>query len=417
MKLRTLFTALMAVTTIWAQVPDPPENINARYTVEKVEIAPEKLMQKLSGSVKEQLKGLAGTAFDQSKLDALTSRIGEEIHSRSIVVKMEKGTTPETIRVIITVGENKAYRMNADLPRLIYHSKEVFTFGADAKFGHRGHTAMIGVLTDNDMLTERFSGLRGGYTRSRLAERHLAFGFLVESFRSQWNPAVQTALASSKDVPGIYRTRLHFEPKATITIIEPLTLQLGVSLQRLQMQYPTVRYELSSAAVGTLRFRQRWELKSGGHQDLDASYDLRSATRTLDTDFVYTRHQYQARYAIGTKKEEIAASFQAGQISGRAPLFERFVLGNSKTLRGWNKFDLDPLGGDRMAHASVDYHYRGFRTVYDAGSVWRHGQNAKVRHSIALGFLSGGPNSFTAMVAFPIRDGAIEPILMAGINF
>ena len=34
----------------------------------------------------------------------------------------------------------------------------------------------------------------------------------------------------------------------------------------------------------------------------------------------------------------------AGTISGRAPLFERFALGDTRTLRGWNKFDVDQWG-------------------------------------------------------------------------
>jgi hypothetical protein len=411
---KLVLAAIFAASVALAQAP---ENVNSRYTVEAVELAPQRFMDRLSAPVKERFKELAGAAFDQSKFDDLTRKIGDEMRDRSVSMNIEKGSTPETIRIVITIGESRNRSLSADTGKLLYHSKENLSFGVNLRLGHHSHTALVGFLTDNDLLAERFSGIRAGYTRSRLNENHLAFGFIVESFRSQWNPAVQTALLSSSDIPGIYRERLHFEPKATVTIVEPLTLQLGVSLQRLQMQYPTARYELSSAAVGTLRFRQRWELKSRGRHELDASYNVRSATQTLDSDFIYTRHQVQARYAIGNKKEEIAASFQAGSITGRAPIFERFILGNSKTLRGWNKFDLDPLGGDRMAHASLDYHYSNFRAVYDTGSVWRRNRNATIRHSVAFGILSGGPNSFTAMVAFPIRDGSIEPIFMAGINF
>ena len=47
-------------------------------------------------------------------------------------------------------------------------------------------------------------------------------------------------------------------------------------------------------------------------------------------------------------KSVIIDDLTAGFITGRAPLFERFVLGNGTTLRGWNKFQLDPLGGSRM---------------------------------------------------------------------
>ena len=63
-------------------------------------------------------------------------------------------------------------------------------------------------------------------------------------------------------------------------------------------------------------------------------------------------------------------------ITGRAPLFERFVLGNSTTLRGWNKYELDPLGGNRMVHNSVEYRYGVFQVFYDSGAIWDSGETA-----------------------------------------
>ena len=42
-------------------------------------------------------------------------------------------------------------------------------------------------------------------------------------------------------------------------------------------------------------------------------------------------------------------------MNGRAPLFERFTLGDSRTLRGWSKFDVAPVGGSRVAHGSLEY--------------------------------------------------------------
>ena len=75
---------------------------------------------------------------------------------------------------------------------------------------------------------------------------------------------------------------------------------------------------------------------------------------------------------------------------GRAPLFERFVLGNASTLRGWNKFDLDPLGGDRAVHGSIDYRYRFVTVFYDTGVLWN-------------GSVSTGENM--AQVSVSVRKG------------
>jgi outer membrane protein assembly factor BamA len=104
----------------------------------------------------------------------------------------------------------------------------------------------------------------------------------------------------------------------------------------------------------------------------------------------------------------------AGIISGRAPLFERYVLGTSSTLRGWNKYDIDPLGGDRMAHNSLEYRYRMFEVFYDVGAVWTRGQPAVPRHAVGAGLRQGG---FSLAVAFPVRENRVEPVFMVGMNY
>jgi outer membrane protein assembly factor BamA len=149
-------------------------------------------------------------------------------------------------------------------------------------------------------------------------------------------------------------------------------------------------------------------------QVLDAGYSLRAATRILSGDFAYARHHWNAGYSFTRDHHTVLVSFVGGVIIGQAPLFERYVLGNSSTLRGWNKYDIDPLGGSRMAHCSIDYRYRCFQIFYDVGSVWDKGQDAKARNSIGAGLRKDG---FSLAVAFPLRDGRIDPVFMAGMNF
>ena len=111
----------------------------------------------------------------------------------------------------------------------------------------------------------------------------------------------------------------------------------------------------------------------------------------------------------------------AGAIYGQAPLFERFVLGDSTLLRGWNKFDLDPLGGNRMAYGSVTYGYHIVRVFYDTGSVWDQGKTPERKQSVGIG-VSGGlgvfqRGAFLLALAFPLREGRVDPVLIAGMNF
>src|SRR5262249_49634696 len=127
-----------------------------------------------------------------------------------------------------------------------------------------------------------------------------------------------------------------------------------------------------------------------------------------------------AGYAFRRGKHEVGVNFTAGRLSGRAPVFERYVLGTSSTLRGWSKYDVAPLGGDRMAHNSLEYRYGIFQVFYDTGAVWSRGpalagETKKVRHGggIALRL----PEHFMIAVAFPLKEGRMEPIFMAGMNF
>lgn len=101
-------------------------------------------------------------------------------------------------------------------------------------------------------------------------------------------------------------------------------------------------------------------------------------------------------------------------IDGNAPLYERFVLGDSTTLRGWNRFDLDPLGGSHVIHGSVDYRYRVLQVFYDTGAVWDQAQDREQKQSVGVGFKK---EAFQLAVAFPVRAGHADPIFYAGMSF
>jgi outer membrane protein assembly factor BamA len=105
---------------------------------------------------------------------------------------------------------------------------------------------------------------------------------------------------------------------------------------------------------------------------------------------------------------------EAGLISGRAPLNRRLLAGNSYRLRGWNKQDLDPIGGNRMISNSVEYRYGVFKVFYDTGAIWDEGQPAIPRHSLGVGLRA---SIFTLAVAFPVRAGHTEPIVMMGMIY
>jgi outer membrane protein assembly factor BamA len=418
-----LAAALMAVTAMANSVPPksgpvsgnaaPPVNVNSRYTVESVELTRDS--GRVSGRLRDRMNALVGTRFDQEVFDTLTATIRRELDNHRVSMRVARGSQPEHVRVVFEVPQGD--KVEVVVPRLVYHSKQNFTFGADMNVRSRDFVISAGLLTDNDELSERYSGIRAGFARENLAGGHLRLEVRAESFRDQWNGATTRALAASADQPGIYRSRVGFAPSATILFTRDLTLQLGVSMQRVETQYPSTRHELSSAAVSTLRFQRRWEASNATRHALGASWTLRASTRMLGGDFVYGRQAVDANYEFTSGRDTVMATFQAGLLNGRAPLFERFMLGNSRTLRGWNKFDVAPFGGDRMAHGSVEFRHGMLRAVYDTGAVWQGAGDPRVRHSAAVGITKGSVMAVTFLVAFPLREGRVEPIFITGINF
>jgi hypothetical protein len=238
--------------------------------------------------------------------------------------------------------------------------------------------------------------------------------FEFASYHEQWNRSTLDAIGKDALVPGIYRNRQDFSPVATIVLARPLTLSFGADFQRFDTQFPAAHTQSANAAITTLRYERRLEGWGADQQELVASYSLRAATKALNSEFAYARHRWQARYSIRRGKHTVSDEAQAGVIMGQAPLFERFTLGNSSLLRGWNKYDLDPLGGSRVAHNSVDYRYGMVDAFYDAGAIWDPGQDAVVRHSVGVGLRK---SSFMVAMAFPIKTGRASPIFMVGMNY
>jgi outer membrane protein assembly factor BamA len=141
---------------------------------------------------------------------------------------------------------------------------------------------------------------------------------------------------------------------------------------------------------------------------------MRAGIRTFESDADFTRQMGQARYRYTRDHNTVEVGFLAGAINGNAPLWEKFVAGNATILRGWNKFDLDPLGGSHIVHGSIDYGFHWLQIFYDTGAIWDTPQERTQKQSVGTGLKADG---FQIAVAFPLRSGRVEPIFYAGLNF
>jgi hypothetical protein len=408
MKLLLVGALLAGAYSVATAQITPVVNVNSRYIVASIEVAGRDDFN-LGAGIQEQIQNLIGENLDPAALDGLTEQIRKELHAKAVTYRIMRGDQPDQVKVNIEVTRRSA-SLEVNVPKFLYHSTQGWTGVVEGVAGYNSSAVTFRLLSDNDELVERNTGILARYDNKRLGSDRVRLGFQFESYHQRWNRNTR-ALEGPEE---LYRNRQNFEPTLTIVIAKPLTFTAGVSFERFQTQFPAARIESANAMVNTLRYHRLLEDSDTQRQVLDAGYSLRAATTLLSSDFGYSRHRWNLGYTFSRDKNTVLVTFIGGLIAGRAPLYERYVLGNSSTLRGWNRYDIDPLGGSRMAHGSVEYRYRYFQIFYDVGAVWDRGQDATPRNSVGVGLRKDG---FSLAVAFPLKDGRADPVFIAGMNF
>jgi hypothetical protein len=402
-------------------------NVNSRYTIESINFIDQR-QYKLSTSALEDIRRLIGAKVDTEALDRLAQRIRGELRAHEVTFKLTRGAAPEAVRVLINV-DRAAGAVEASVPKLGYNSQLGFTGIGEVTATLASNVLTFQMVRDSDTLIERFSGIQAKYDRLSLAGGRIRLGFEFDAYEDQYDPSTLAALDGasrpssqlSNIGAGAYGSRLNYEPSATFVLAAPLTLTIGLSFEELGELPSAARPESANAVVNTLRYHQRWIGSGGNKQELDAGYSLRAATTILGSNLGYTRHLAHARYTYSRDAQSIEVAIVAGATYGQAPLFERFALGDSAMLLGWNKYNLDPVGGNRLAYGSVTYGYHIMRVFYDTGSVWDHGQQPEAKQSLGIGVSSGlgvlEKGAFLLALAFPIQDSHVIPVVIAGMNF
>ena len=379
-------------------------NVNSRYIVEQVEIEGYP-SAKLSDSLRLRLGRLPGTAYDTETLDQLSSVIRKDLHAKAVTQHLARGSSPERVKVIFEV-ERRSVGLDVSVPKFLYHSKQGFSAQVVASTTiARNHTIVFGLVSDGDEHIERFTGIQTGYENTHVGTDRLRFRFTVEDYHLQWN---RTTVSTD-----VYRTRQNYEPALTFALTPNLFVTSGLSFERMNLALPMERVEGANAFTAGLLYRQKFPDENGSRA-AEAAYNVRIASHALGSDYLYTRHHWTAGYNITRGRHSVSDQVTAGYIAGRAPLFERFVLGTSSLLRGWNRYDIDPLGGNRLIHNSVEYRYRMANVFYDTGSLWSFGKVPSLKHSLGAGIRY---SIFSVALAFPLRQGRVEPLFMVGMNY
>lgn len=397
-------------------------NVNSQYMIETISVAGIDIDQpathKLPKRLRERLRSLVGQRCDVGMLEEFAAEIRREMHFRSVTEHLSKGSAPDMVRVNFEVQRRDLF-FDISLPKFLFHSKQGFSGEVDASTQLRQNNLTFGVVSDGDDLTERFTGITARFDSAAFGDfagaDRMRLGLTFEDYHEQWNQATLDALSGSG--LDLYRSRWNVAPELVFTIARPLTVAIGASFEGLESE--NANSPSTAANAGTLNVHYGHKIEGDTvQQEIEGRYSLRVATRALGSTYAYARHLVSFKYEARTGRHIMSDEFMGGSIDGRAPFFDRFVLGSSSTLQGWDRYEIDPLGGSRVVHNQMTYGYRiGPGTVeafYDAGMLWQSNRAATLRHSLGAAYKQG---VFFMAMAVPVRDGRIEPVVMCGMNY
>ena len=369
----------------------------------------------LSPTLRDDLQRLVGRKYDPEAAEDVAHRLREELHGYRVTLRVARGERPERVRVIFDAERLAKQPFELKFSPLLYATHDGFSLALVPAFETHHNYISFGFVTNANDRLERERGVVLRYEHRKVGTRVVQLAVEYDYLHPSFQAETETALDDAPLVPGIYRTREVFTPTVSVLPIPELRLTAGATFETLQMQYPSPHDEAAHALTLEARFDKEVRSRAGLRHQVSAWYDLRDATRSLESDFLYTRQWAGADYRLDAGRHHaFGVHVQGGHVGGAAPLFERFSIGSATTLRGWDKLEVAPLGGTRLAYGSLDYHYRPFEVFYDFGTVWDAGQAMDWKHSVGIGF--AWRNGVFVSVGVPLRYHDVTPALMFGIR-
>jgi outer membrane translocation and assembly module TamA len=267
-----------------------------------------------------------------------------------------------------------------------------------------------------DELVEEYSGFAVRAESRRLGSDRLGVFFEWSTYNADWRDQTLDALALNPQMPGAYGNRMSVTPLLKFAFTPEISVAGGVGITELDPLDDDIGQSsrMANVVIGSVRFHRQWDESSRPTHEAGAAFTVRAATTALESDFEYERYLIEADYRFRLGRHSIVVSGMGGGISGTAPLFERFTLGDTKTLRGWSKYEIAPLGGDRMFHLSGEYRIHDLQLFLDAGSVWEAGTQKRARFSTGVGY---APGPFFVSLGFPINTDEFHAAFAMGFRF
>ncbi len=407
------------VVFLVARIVDDAElatNINARYVVEDVDI--EGIDEgRISRGLRDELQALVGRRLDNDEADALAGRLEAEQPDYDVGRRVSRGSDEGRLRVVFRFefSEDRLWvPPPPDRTQLAFHGDQGWSGGLDIDAGGPRHLVTLGFAwSHQDDLLEQYSAQRLRFVTRMAGSRRVGLSLELARFNNTWDAATLAALEADPAIPAAYGKRVTVEPAVTFALTKHARLTAGLSASTLDSLSEGLPGQSARAATFSAGFDRTWAGGDDRRQRVQARYGVRAGTETLESDLVYRRHFARASYEHRRDDHTVLVHGQLGRLTGDGPLFERFTLGDTATLRGWNKFDLAPAGATRMAHATAEYRFRRFAYFVDAGSLWEPGEPRTLRLATGVGF--HGEHAFLT-VGFPLNAASSRGVFMIGVG-
>ena len=232
-------------------------NINARYTIEAVEIAgiPE---SRISQALRDDLHALTGKRLDPDEADRLDERLEAELPDFEVQRKISRGAQSGQIRLIFEISEVEPPPWIPFTPsrsKFVYHSDLGWSGLLDIPMGGRHHRVTLGVAFGNDDdLIEEYSGYGLRFESRKVATERLGIRLEFARFRQSWREITMSALDADPRIPEAYRTRVTVEPAVTFAFNSHVRVMGGVSISELESQSRAPASQMASAAIGGIYY-------------------------------------------------------------------------------------------------------------------------------------------------------------------
>jgi hypothetical protein len=396
--------------------PDRDDNINSRYVVEHADLTGVR-DEELTQVLRDALGALVGKRLDSPEASQLQEQLERDLPGYNVSRRIRRGSQTGSIRLVYEAHRRELppwLRFEPLKTNVVYHSDQGWGSFLSLNMGNRTIRFTPIVAIDNsDDLVEEYSGYGLRFETTKLGTRRLGASLEWTWFEQDWRGATLDAVALRPDIPAIYDTRSTITPLVKFAVTPELSLSAGVSISELEPLAPATESRMANAVVASIQYDTKWDDTSDATHRAGGSFGVRAGSRELESDLAYTRYFGEGWYRYDFGRHHVQATGMAGGITGHPPLFERFTLGDTSTLRGWDKYDIAPAGGDRVVYSSLEYRYTGIALFLDVGSVWDAGAERHVRVSTGFG-LHAGP-AFLA-VGFPLNTDNLRAVFTMGLR-